>query len=305
MRSYESLLAGSEARLKQVVPAPAKEMARRGFRSYGAATSAHRPPPDFLIIGTKRGGTTSLWWHLLRHPLVLPLFPASENVKSPHYFDIHYDRGFEWYRSHFASQHTRARVKRARGHWPVAGEASPYYMFHPLAAQRVMRDLPSVRVVVMLRNPVDRAMSHYRERVKAGTEQLSFEQAVETEAERTAGEVDRILTDATYYSEPHDVYSYMARGRYLEHLETWLPLMDAGRLLVVRSEDYYQSPQVIFDEVGSFLGLPPNYSPAFAHFNKTSGTDMSAATRARLEEYFRPHVAALENRLGRDFAWFS
>ncbi len=94
--------------LKRYAPSWAKEAVRYGARAYGCMTSAQRPLPDFLIIGTKRGGTTSLWSALLRHPQAVPLFPAAENVKSPHFFDIHWERGEGWYRSYFPNGYRRS-----------------------------------------------------------------------------------------------------------------------------------------------------------------------------------------------------
>lgn len=292
------------SRAKQLTPDWGKAAARGGVRGFGQVTSRQRRPPDYLIIGAKRGGTTSLWWNLQRHPLVMPLFPSTQSTKSPHYFDINYAKGRAWYLSHFPSDRARRRVQGDSPDAAIVGDASPYYMFHPLAADRVLADLPDVRVIVALRNPVDRAYSHYKERVKEGTEGLSFEDALAAEDDRTAGEAARIMAEPGYYSHHHEHSTYLARGRYLEQLTPWLPLEGEGRLLVLRSEDFYDDPQAWLERAYSFLGLPSFAVPATKHYNKLGDGGLSDDTRKRLEDYFRPSVDDLQGALGRDFDWF-
>lgn len=218
---------GVASRTKGVAPAWAKEAVRPTFRVAGRATSRLRPFPDYLIIGTKRGGTTSMYKYLLRHPNVIPMWPGVENAKKTHFFDQNFHRGTEWNRAHFPTSMQRSRVERREGAPVLTGEAAPYYMFHPLVAERVRQTLPQVKLIVLLRNPVDRIWSHHHERVYNGTEPLPFREALDAEEERLAGEHDRIVNEPGYYSERHDFCSYLARGRYLEHLEPWLDLFPA------------------------------------------------------------------------------
>jgi hypothetical protein len=294
---------GTAAFLKNVTPHWAKEMSRPGFRAVGRVTVSQRAFPDFLIIGTKRGGTTSLFKYLQRHPSILPMWPGVENAKKTHFFDQFYDRGPLWYRSHFPTDLQRRRVAEATGAWPLTGEAAPYYMFHPLVLKRVVETIPQVKVLVLLRNPVDRIWSHYHERVDAGTEQLAFREALDAEAERMEGEAERIIREPGYYSARHDFSSYLSRGRYLEHLEPWLDRLYPNQLHVVRSEDLYRQPQVVLPEVHRFLGLP-EVPPETPHrFNYVPASKIDASTRTWLADYYAPHVEAIEKRLDRRFHW--
>ena len=294
---------GTAAFLKQVTPQWAKDRSRPAFRAVGRATAAQRSLPDFLIIGTKRGGTTSLIKYLQRHPNILPMWPSVENAKKTHFFDQFYDRGPMWYRSHFPSDLQRRRAQRATGVWPLTGEAAPYYMFHPLVLQRVVETLPQVKVMVLLRNPVDRIWSHYHERVNAGTESLSFRDALDAEEHRMMGEAERIVHERGYYSKRHDFSSYLSRGRYLEHLEPWLDQFHPQQLHVVRSEDLYRQPQVVLPEVHRFLGLP-EVPPETPHrFNYVAASKMDASSRMWLTDYYTPHVEGIEKRLDRQFHW--
>jgi len=290
-------------RLKHVAPDWAKEASRPVFRAYGRATYAQRPLPEFLIIGTKRGGTTSMFKYVNRHPNVLPMWPGVENAKKTHFFDQNWDRGTAWYRAHFPSLAQRDRVEERTGAPAITGEAAPYDMFHPLVLDRVRQTIPDVKIIVLLRNPVDRIWSHYHERVNAGVEHLGFVEALAAEDERLAGEEQRIRSEPGYYSERHDFCSYQARGRYLEHLGPWLDAFYPRQLHIVRSEDLYADPQKTVVEVQRFLGLPEVPPPTPHRYNYVPANRLDPAVRTQLADYYRPHVAALEARLGRSFDW--
>jgi hypothetical protein len=289
-------------RLKDLLPRQARDQARDLLVRYGEHTSDRRPLPDFLIIGTKRGGTTSLWRYLIRHSLVPRLFPAW-NTKTSHYFEDGFGRGEAWYRSHFPTERQRASLHRRHGAPCRVGEAAPLYMFHPLAAGRVAALMPRVRIIVLLRDPVERAFSHWKERRTEGTEPLGFAEALAAEDTRTAGERERLIADPGAVSAPYDRWSYRARGRYLEHLDPWLTLFDTSQLLVVASETFYRDPAATYARVLDFIGLPPFTPPGFAVFNDRPGGDMDPAVRADLTAHYRPHNLALSARLGMTFDW--
>jgi hypothetical protein len=290
--------------VKKRTPAPLKTLGRRSLRRLGTATAATRPMPDFLVIGTKRGGTTSIWNWLLAHPGVLPMFPAVQQLKSPHYFDISYARGEDWYRSHFPTQRARERAGRHLGYRPVVGESSPYYMFHPAAPGRVHAAVPDVRLVVLLRDPVKRAYSNYWERRGSGFEPLpTFAEAVEAEESRLAGEAERLIADPTYYSLDHDCHSYLARGRYLEHLRPWLELFPRERLLVLLSEDLYADPVGALARTHRFLGLPVLPPPRVPHHNRLTVDPIDPGLARTLRDYYRPHNQALAADLGMELPW--
>ncbi|MET8147719.1 sulfotransferase domain-containing protein [Actinoplanes sp. NPDC049668] len=289
-------------RIKSVAPRAATEGVRELMVRYGERTSDRRPLPDFLVIGTKRGGTTSLWRYLIQHPLVPRLFPAW-NTKTSHYFEENWPRGEAWYRSHFPTRRQRAALERKHGAPPKVGEAAPLYMFHPLVPARVAELMPQARMIVLLRDPVERAYSHWKERRTEGAEPLDFAAALAAEESRTAGERDRLLADENYHSEAYDWYSYRARGRYLEHLTPWLDHFDRGQLLFVASETLYREPAATYARILEFIGLPPYQLPAYDVFNDRPSAGMDDAVRAELTAYYRPHNAALADRLGMSFDW--
>ena len=288
--------------MKHVVPEQLTNRVKESLVSYGMRTSDRRPTPDFLIIGTKRGGTTSLWNYLIQHPLVPRLFPAW-NTKSSHYFEEHWSRGEAWYRSHFPTTRQREALENRYGGPTRVGEAAPLYMFHPLAAQRVEHLMPEARLIVLLRDPVERAYSHWKERRTEGREPLEFAEALRREEERTAGERERLVADPNYFSEPYDWYTYRARGRYLEHLEPWLERFHRSQILFLPSEDLYRDPASSYQRTLDFLGLPEHTLPDFKVYNDRRSAPLEQSLRAELTEYFAPYNAALRQRLGMTFDW--
>src|SRR5260370_36249735 len=178
----------------------ARESAQRVLRRYGEVTSGQRRGPDCVIIGAKGGGTTSLYNYVLEHPSIHPLFPGRIHLKGVHYYDTHYARGLHWYRSHFPLQVGGRHLARPGVTPAIAGEASPYYLFHPLAAERLARDFPDVRIIVALRDPVERAYSHFKERTHHGGETLDFEEALDAGDSRLRGEAERIAAEPGHLS---------------------------------------------------------------------------------------------------------
>ena len=191
---------------------PGRDAAIRAVRSGATAlrriNAGRRPLPGFVILGAQKAGTTSLHEYLCEHPLA-----SSSTVKEVHYFDLAYERGPAWYRAHF-------QIPRRADE--IAGEASPYYLFHPLVPARVARDLPEARLIVLLRNPIERAYSHHNHERALGFEKLGFVEAIECEPERLRGEEERLAGERGYRSFAHQHHGYLARGRYADQLERWL-----------------------------------------------------------------------------------
>jgi Sulfotransferase domain len=286
-----------------MAPGVVRRPAKRLFRYVGVATSDLRPLPDFLIIGTHRGGTTSLHEYLDQHPCVARKFPRVQNLKGARYFDENFFRGIDWYRAHFPTAAYRS-VRRLRGGPVVSGEASPYYLFHPAAAERASRVVPHAKIIVLLRDPVERAYSHWKRERRDGTEPLGFEDAVAAEPERLAGEVDRILSDERYYSYAHENFSYVTQGLYVDALQRWLDHYPREQIYVEASERFLRDPQRAYDGVLRFLGLPP-FSLRDARPLNTTGSSqrLASITRRELAARVAPYNRRLEELLGIRFGW--
>ena len=285
-RSYEAVMATID-----------KQVFKKAFR---ATTNPIRMMPHFMIIGTQKGGTTSLYQYLIQHPCIAPIW-----IKEPHFFDIYFYKGLPWYRSHFPTTVEQYYSRHIQKHDLITGEASPYYLFHPQAAKRVAKTLPKAKLIVILRNPVDRAYSQYQHQTRQeGVEPLSFEDALANEEKRLAGEEAKILIDEKYFSFNHRHYSYLARSKYIEQLPAWMELFPKEQFLILRSEDLYADPKAVVQQTLDYLNLPSSHlSQKYKPFNDAKYTQMAPETRARLVEYFKPYNARLYDYLGQDFGW--
>lgn len=274
---------------------PAMEGARLRLRQM-----QDRVLPDFIIVGAQKSGTSSLYRYLAQHPQV-----RESTVKEVHYFDGGIEEGTDthalgerWYRSHFplASEMTPG---------VQAYEASPLYMLHPLAAERMARLLPRVKLVAILRDPTDRALSHYFHNVRKNAARHSKEDlgpgaAMAAEEARLAPVLAR-----GDYGEAFRAYSYKARGRYLEQLERYWAHFPRENLLVLRAEDLFEDPAGLLAGLCDFLGLDRpagggDFRPANVGSNRE---EVDPGVRAELEAYFAPMNQALYAALGRDFGW--
>jgi hypothetical protein len=238
--------------------------------------------PDFLIIGTQRGGTTSLYNYLAAHPRVAPA-----TRKEVHYFTLFCDRGVDWYASNFP----RSRGIRKR----MTGEATPYYLFHPEVPGRVRDVCPDAKLIALLRNPVARAFSHYRHERRLGEETLSFEEAIAAEDGRLSGD--------PFIDGSHQHYSYLARGRYAEQLRNWWKTFPREQMLVLKSEDLFADPETSYGRTLDFLGLARHRLRSYERYNVGEVEGMGSEVRARLSEYFRPYNEELYELIGGDMGW--
>jgi hypothetical protein len=264
--------------------------AEAAFRRF---TASLRPLPDFLIIGANKCGTTSLHNYLNQHPQV------REGIyKEMHFFDRYhrYANGMDWYRSHFPIRTDPDAF--------CLGESTPEYLFNPAVPQRVADVMPNVRLIALLRNPIDRAYSHYHHSRRLDREPLSFEEALEAEPDRIDDELTALATNSTYDEQTYEHYSYLARGRYLEQIQRWLRHFPRHQLLVVKSEDLFENPEAVVQGVFDFLDLPP-HSPEVHRAHNTGGyrDEMDPEVRARLRDYFRSHNQALAEFLDKPIGW--
>lgn len=259
-------------------------------------SAGSRPLPDFLIIGGQKCGTSSLYRYLITHPQIEPSL-----TKEVHYFDLHHARGERWYRAHF-SKCTQPDVRGLpRGF--LTGETSPYYLMDPRVPRRVQALVPDVKLIVVLRNPIERAYSHYHAQVRRGRETLSFEEAIDQEPQRLAGEEERLASDPTATSYAHRHFSYLTKGIYIDQIERWLDVFPRDRLLVLHSKQLRGDAASAVARVVSFLGLEPHDIEVSTAHNVGSYAAMSDQTRARLREYFRPHNERLFAFLGEEWDW--
>lgn len=287
--------------LSTTLPAPVKQVAHLGSRSLGRLTAPARMLPSFLICGGQRCGTTSLYRALAAHPTIVEAAPH----RGVHYFDTNYHRGPAWYRAHFPLRRHGERILDAHGVLGQTFESSPYYLYHPHAAVRFARDLPGVRVIVLVRDPVERAYSHHAYEVAHGYEmEPDFARALALEPSRLRGHDQRLLADPHAYSFSHQHHAYTARGEYGTYLKQLAHQIGLDRMLVVEADEFFVDPKPVYDRVLEFLGVPHLGYPEFEQHNASPRpTGMPDEMRAQLTEHFAPHDAELVGWLGRTPTW--
>jgi hypothetical protein len=165
--------------------------------------------------------------------------------------------------------------------------------------------MPQARLIVMLRDPVDRAFSHYQHERALGREMLTFEEAIEMEEERTAGEYERMKEDERYFSLPYHHYAYLTRGIYVDQLQHWYSAFPREQVLVISSERFWADPSGVLRYVFQFLDLPPIDLPNYSPRNSLAYDAMAPETRRRLADSFQPHNRRLRELLGVDLGWTS
>lgn len=268
---------------------------QRASQLYRSSTHLFRRLPDFLIMGVVKGGTTSLYKYVIQHPQII-----SSLKKEVHYFnhENYRKRDVGWYRTHFPLRSFMTPTST------LTGEASPSYFHNPEGPDRVYQLLPNTKLILLLRNPIDRAYSHYsmktRNRQKQGLEKpLGFAEAIRKEIEIL--KEHRPPTPTVETLKPLGC-CYVSSGIYLYSLQNWLRKFDRKNLLILRSEDLFANPKKMTDKVYQFLELP-HYEGTYDVFNAGSYSKVDPELRAEMFDFFKPYNELLFDYLDRDFGW--
>jgi hypothetical protein len=247
--------------------------------------------PQFLIIGAQKAGTTTLYKYLDQHPQIM--IPG---IKEVHFFDLNYEKGMDWYKQFFKTHNPFCRK--------IAGEASPYYLFHPLVPQRVAQHLPNARLIVLLRNPVDRAYSHFRHEINYKTEHLnSFGEAVAMEKQRIAADEKALMEGRIQKSTAYQSFSYISRGMYAKQIERWLEYFPLSQMLFLKSEDFFANPTSELPAVYHFLGVEEIFPAVLDAQNVNHYPEMNEDLRKKTAAFFREDAKKLVALLGEKFQW--
>jgi len=269
-------------------------------RAYSNLTGFAHVLPDFYIIGAQKCGTSALYDYLVQHPSIHPC-----TTKEPRFFDKYYDRGINWYKSCFPFK-IKKNVEKIFFHRKfLTGEATERYLEHPHVAKRLKHLTPNAKIIIILRNPIDRAYSHYNMRFNSKKEELSFEEAIEKESIRTKNEYELMLNDENYYSFDYFHHSYLDRSIYVDKIKHWMKIFPKNQFLILQSEPFFKNPDETYQKVLEFLELPKWQLKKYKKIGsgKYSNPKMKSETKSKLLEYFRPHNENLFKLLNSTFDW--
>jgi hypothetical protein len=245
--------------------------------------------PHFLIIGTQKGGTSSLYSALRQHPQIL-----KAARKEVHFFDQYYGRGHDWYLQQFPACQPGQ----------ITGEASPFYMAHPLAAERIAKHCPDTRLIVLLRNPADRAISHYHQEFRRHHDLLGLQAALDIEEERTHADWAALAAGELLTFSAAQRFSYRRRGHYAEQLAPFLEKFPRDHIAIYSSEQFFQQPLELLPHLYHFLGVDPAFRPADLLPRKPGHYGQAdQMIRNELLRYYEPLNEKLFELIGQRFDW--
>lgn len=288
--------------LKPVVPVSARRSLVKLRHRIRALTARGRVVPDFVIIGCQRGGTSSLYRYLGLHPDI-----SASLRKETEYLTAKFPEGEAWYRAHFPLA-LRHRLAAAFGKRRLTFEATPDYLVDPRAPARSRALLPDARIVVMLREPGERALSQYHHNVRLGLETETFERAIELEGSRIAADLAEMVEDPSTSATEFRRYSYLTRGDYAEQLQRWFDLYPRDRFLIVESEEFFSDPDRVLGKVLDFVGARRWSPPEFRNYSymergAAGHEEVPVALRGVLDERFNQSNKNLRELIETDLEW--
>lgn len=282
----------------QILPRKYRRQIKRQVIQARLGNQSGRSSPDFFIIGAMKCGTSSLFTYLAQHPDIVP--PLKKEI---HYFNNNFDLGNTFYAQFFPWAKDLLEAPTPQGR-QVTFEATPDYIYHPLAAERLSRTFPETKLILLVRDPVSRTFSHFKQQRRFSAEPLEFEEALYIEEQRLKGEIDRLREgDPYYYSFRHHLKGYLARSRYAEQLKRYQDLFPAEQILVLSSEEFFSNTARVFRRIESFLGLRHADGIEFEHIFPGIPGEVTAEQRRKLAAYFAPHNDAFFSMIGEQFDW--
>ncbi|MDJ0518700.1 MAG: tetratricopeptide repeat protein, partial [Trichodesmium sp. MO_231.B1] len=246
--------------------------------------------PNFIIIGAQKSGTTSLENYIVQHPQVIPAIK-----KETHFWYRDFSKGINWYLAHFPP------IPNSQNF--ITGEATPNYLEYYQSAKRIYSVFPNIKLLVILRNPVDRAVSQYHHWVRIKREERSFEKAIDAELEMLLKNPNQPQGDRNYWQQQPGNYNYIGRGVYVEFIKKWMEIFPREQFIILKGEDLYEQPITTMKQVFYFLGLPEHQLQKYRKLNAGYYQPINQSVRQRLSEYFQPHNHRLEEYLGIKFNW--
>ena len=244
--------------------------------------------PDFIVAGASKCGTSSIYYYLSRHPQIL--LPHKKEIE---FYWKNYHRGIDWYRSHFPAISDRADF--------LTGEATPNYLRFPQVARRIKDTFPQAKIIILLRNPVERAISWHYHKLNTGLTKIDLQTAIATEIKQLATMTEAEITN-TGYSEPDKPDNIMS-SLYIYKIKPWIELIGREQFLILKSEEFYSNPRQVMSNVFQFLHLPDCPLNKYPKVNQGSYQPANTQLRNTIAEYFAPYNQQLEEYLGMKFNW--
>ena len=260
-------------------------------RAYRIMTNQLRVLPDFVVIGSTKSGTTSLHYYLIQHPRII----SERNV---HFFEYMQTNSIEWYRAHFPTKAYKNFKKL------TVGEQTATYLFHPLIPKRIHTTIPNAKLIVVLRNPVDRAYSNYTHQVREGIEKRTFEEAIKSELKRI--EICKNNSEYKINNDDfsnHVIFSYLRHGIYVDFIKAWMEFFTKEQFLILPTYDLNNNRAKFLKQVFDYLNVQNFEIKDVERQNVGEYKKLDKSMRKFLVDYYRPHNERLFKSLEKNFDW--
>ena len=267
-------------------------------RHFHGITASLRILPDFLVIGVGRGGTTSCFHYLSQHPSIIG--SAYDEIG---FFDENFHLGLNWYRSMFPTKFLKKKIAKKFGKC-LTYDVTPAYIRKPWAARRIKELFPEIKLIALLRNPVDKAYSHYNSKMQVeGDTKTTFEEMIEEDIKMIEKfENTNSIIDDEYFSN-HIEKSPLGRGLYAQQLKIWFELFDPKQILILTSEELSTETNKAMNKIFQFLDLPDYEIPDIVKRSTGNYTKMKMDTRKKLISFFSKYNQDLFKLLNQEFDW--
>ncbi|WP_249370119.1 sulfotransferase [Acaryochloris marina] len=273
-----------------------KSAIKKAIFNYRKATWRSRNLPDFMIIGAQKSGTSSLYYYLSQHSQISPSY-----VKEVHFFDgglkpdfDNFKQGQSWYLSHFPRAGKTVKNQKTF-------DSSPLYIFNPIVPKRISEIIPKAKLIAILRNPTERAISHYFYEKKLGYESLPIMDALLAEEER----LKPILEQQDYKHTNFIHFSYKSRGHYYDQIKRYLNYFSMSNILFINSAMLFSHPEITLRRVFNFIGVDDDFFVKDLHACNVSQnrTKVAANIYEYLDNYYYSQNHLLYKLIGENFGW--
>jgi len=261
-------------------------------RNYYYFSASSRSLPDFIINGTVRSGTTSLFNYLGQHPSIINAYQDEIG-----FFDSNFHLGFNWYRSFFPTFNELNKIKNTSG-YSLTCEDTPFYFWKPNAIKLIKKHLPNCTFITIFRNPIDRAYSNYHLAVRTGNEKNSFEDVIQNEI--------KILKNSDLFSNSELILkgkSYVGKSLYSFQFKNWLDEFDLSKIHTLSTEELSKDPEKSLNDIFDFLKIPRFKVKNLQKHKHETYAPMNAKTRELLSTFFQPYNEELFKMIGKRFDW--
>ena len=260
-------------------------------RGYFGITSPFRTIPNFIVIGVKRCGTTTLYEQLSEHPCIEK--SAHDNLG---FFNNNFELGMNWYKSHFVTNFRKKEIERKYGKFATYDVTSSYIQ-KKKTAQNIFKTLPNVKLILILRNPTDRAYSEYNQNIIDENESRDFTELIKQEI----NEIQNMENGNLEFSS--DKINLVKKGIYEKQISPWLEIFPRKQILIISTEEFGEKTTETYDKIFRFLELPEYKIKNKKRHRKGTYEAMDDKTRKILDDFYESYNSKLFQKIEETFRW--